>query len=59
VAALKLHFKFFDKPYCQRDNWRGRAQHFPYAKPDEAVTCKACAKYSQIGAAREKGGKET
>jgi hypothetical protein len=45
----KLHFKFFDRPYCQRDNWRGSSQTFPFAKPGQRVTFKNCAKYAEWG----------
>jgi hypothetical protein len=45
----KLHFKFFDKPFCQRINWRGRFQKFFFAKPGQRVTCRSCAKYAEVG----------
>lgn len=46
---LKLHFKFFDRPYCQRDNWRGAQQDFRFAKAAQQVTCKNCRKYATVG----------
>lgn len=45
----KVHFNFFGKPFCQSKNWRGTSQWFPLAKPGQRVTCKNCAKYSEVG----------
>jgi hypothetical protein len=48
-GTRKLHFKFFDKPYCQRDNWRGTSQQFFFARAAQRVTCKNCRRFAEIG----------
>ena len=48
-SAPVLHWNWFNKPWCQRDNWRGAGQKFKLVNSAGRVTCKACIKSARLG----------